>query len=96
MLNVLRLYVLPILGIVFLFAALRIYKVGFEVATYGGRDPWSVLFFAVGAASVPIVIATLFSGLIKLFQRSLDFWLSWIVLNISISGFFLWTTFIYG
>ncbi len=58
-----------------IFAALRVYSVGWDGATYtyDGYDPWAPLFNGLGTAVVPLMAATVIAGVWKLFSRSSRF-----------------------
>ncbi len=73
MLRVATIVVVSFLCVTALFVAITVYQVGWDNATYGGADPWSLLFRGVGGTAVPLTIATLIAGLWKLFSRSSRF-----------------------
>ena len=56
-----------------IFAALRVYSVGWDGATYNGYDPWAPLFQGLGGALFPLMVAAVIAGLRKLFSRSSSF-----------------------
>ena len=56
-----------------MWTGLRVYSVGWDEATYNGYDPWAPLFFGLGGALLPLMVATVIAGVWKLFSRSSSF-----------------------
>jgi hypothetical protein len=67
--------------------------------TSDGYDPWGPVFFAIGSASVPLIMASAIAGLIKLFNRELNFFniFFWVFLVVAaILAYMAYQSAIYG
>ena len=76
-----------------IFAAIKVHQYGWDNATYGGADPWSLFFSGVGAATVPLTAATAIAGLWKLFSKSSSFLDVWLVVFFLSAMFFVYTSY---
>jgi len=60
------------------FGWLIVYRQGWDAATYGGSDPWGLVFEAMGGAFAPTAVALLVAGPVKLFKRDASFLNTWL------------------
>lgn len=60
------------------FSWLIVYRQGWDAATYGGADPWGLVFEAMGGAFAPTAVALLVAGAVKLFKRDASFLNTWL------------------
>ncbi|MEM1149281.1 MAG: hypothetical protein AAGI03_01820 [Pseudomonadota bacterium] len=74
-------------------ARLAVIRYGWNELTYGGADPWAVLFYGLGGTAPALGIAVLVAGVRKLLVRSSSFFHAWVVTYVAASGVFACTTY---